>query len=647
MEEKQSNRYENSLTDDGRYRLLVEGIRDYAIYMIDPSGFITSWNPGAMRFKGYEPHEIIGRHFSQFYTEEDKLAGLPDRALEMAARDGVFESEGWRVRKDGSRFWAHVVLEPIISNVGALIGFAKITRDLTERRQSQQAIRRGEEQFKLLVQSVIDYAIYMLDREGHVTSWNSGAQRLKGYTEEEIIGEHYSRFYTDEERKLGIPDDNLLIAAKEGRLEREGWRVRKDGSEFWASVVIDAIKDEDGNVVGFAKVTRDFTERRQSQLALEQARGALFQSQKLEAIGKLTGGVAHDFNNLLMAILGSLQLARKRMTFDPNVAPLIDNAILAGQRGASLTQRMLIFARQEKLNPEPVDLLALIRGMKDLFQRSIGPEIRIETRFPLSLPTVLVDPVQLETALLNLCVNARDAMPEGGTITISANAGAFEGVKSKRVQGVRLAVADTGIGMDESTLARAIEPFFTTKGTGKGTGLGLSMVQGLIEQSSGRLLLHSKVGAGTTVEMWLPLAAEEPEEKTVDADVKQGAPPLTVDPIVILAVDDDALVLLNTKMMLEELGHTVFDARSGAEALEILTRIAQVDLVITDHAMPSMTGMQLADAIGEAWPNLPIILATGYAELPANTEAKLPRLSKPYSERDLAQAIAQAVVHNV
>jgi len=641
MEEKQSNRYENSLTEEGRYRLLVEGIRDYAIYMLDPEGFITSWNPGAARFKGYEPHEIIGQHFSKFYTDDDRHAGLPDKALEIASSEGVFESEGWRVRKDGSRFWAHIVIDPIISNAGELVGFAKITRDLTERRQAERAIEQSDKLFRLLVQSVTDYAIYMLDAQGHVTSWNAGAERLKGYLAGEIIGEHYSRFYTEAERARGIPKRNLEIAAKEGKFEQEGWRVRKDGTQFWASVVIDAIRDEGGELIGFAKITRDFTERREAQLALEQAREALSQSQKMEAIGKLTGGVAHDFNNLLMAILGSLELVRKRMPFDPKVAPLIDNAILAGQRGARLTQRMLIFARREKLNPEPVDLISLVRGMKDLFQRSIGPEARIETRFPLSLPMVLIDPIQMETALLNLCVNARDAMPDGGMIVISAGEGMFEGKDGRLADGVKLSVSDTGTGMDESTLSRATEPFFTTKGTGKGTGLGLSMVQGLIEQSEGRLLLHSKLGAGTTVEMWLPVARDAVQLQEVE-DITETAESATKQ-LVILAVDDDTLVLLNTKMMLEDLGHIVIDARSGAEALEILSRVARVDVVITDQAMPNMTGLQLAQVIREGWPELPIVIATGYAEMPQNGGLDLPRISKPYSESDLARAIAQVM----
>jgi PAS domain S-box-containing protein len=297
---------------EGRYRLLVDAITDYAIYMLDTDGHVSSWNAGAQRFKGYTEAEILGEHFSRFYTPEELAAGVPARALATAEAVGRFEAEGWRVRKDGERFWAHVVIDAIRDPYGHLVGFAKITRDLTERKAAEEVLRRSEEQFRLLVQGVTDYAIYMLDPDGKVASWNAGAQRIKGYSPEDIIGEHFSRFYTEEDKTEELPRAALEIATKEGRFEKEGWRVRKDGTRFWASVVIDAIRSEDGKLIGFAKVTRDVTEKRQAQEALERAQQELFQAQKMEAVGQLTGGIAHDFNNLLMAVLGSLEIARKR-----------------------------------------------------------------------------------------------------------------------------------------------------------------------------------------------------------------------------------------------------------------------------------------------------------------------------------------------
>ncbi|MGH1587683.1 MHYT domain-containing protein [Methylobacterium phyllosphaerae] len=504
------------------------------------------------------------------------------------------------------------------------------------------ALRASEERFRLLLQGVTDYAIFMLDTEGRIANWNAGAERIKGYTAEEVVGSHFSRFYTPEELQVGVPATALETAARQGRFEAEGWRLRKDGSRFWANVVIDAIRDEQGQLVGFAKVTRDITERKQAQEALEQAREALVQAQKMEAVGHLTGGVAHDFNNLLMAILGSLELLKKRLPDDPKLTRLLDNAVQGAQRGAVLTQRMLAFARRQELKPEIVDLSDLVRGMTDLLQRSIGPLVRIEARFPLGLPRVMVDAHQCELALLNLTVNARDAMPEGGTITIAGREATEEdsvGLSDGRY--VCLSVSDTGTGMDAETLARAQEPFFTTKGAGKGTGLGLPMVQGLAAQSHGRFLLRSRPGAGTTAEMWLPMA-----EASATAE---GAPSVVLPPraptraLTVLAIDDDLLVLENTAAMLEDLGHRVIKAHSGQEALDLLRRTPELDVVITDQAMPGMTGTQVAERIGVERPGLPVILASGYGEVSAETHRILPRLSKPFDQDTLAQAVTDAL----
>ncbi|OAV49197.1 hybrid sensor histidine kinase/response regulator [Rhizobium sp. WYCCWR10014] len=635
------NRHDTSLDEEGRFRLLVDAITDYAIYMLSPDGIITSWNSGAQRFKGYKPSEILGEHFSRFYLEEDRAAGLPARALATAADHGRFEGEGWRQRKDGSRFWAHVIIDPIRHPSGELIGYAKITRDLTERRAAEQAIRQSEEQFRRLVQGVSDYAIYMLDPGGNVSSWNFGAERIKGYRPQEIIGRHFSTFYTPEDREAGVPEKALGIARAEGRFEREGWRVRKDGSRFWASVVIDAIRDDEGDVLGFAKITRDITEKMETQRALEQAREELFQSQKMEAIGQLTGGIAHDFNNLLMAVLGSLEILKKRMPQDLSLTSLVDNAMQGAQRGAALTQRMLAFSRRQELQLEPIDVSGLIRGMMDMLSRSLGPLTVIETSFPVRLPTILTDPNQLEMAILNLVVNARDAMPSGGRIVLRASEESLPSGKSQLPPGryVRIAVIDEGEGMDAKTLEQAITPFFTTKGVGKGTGLGLSMVQGLASQSGGRLMMKSSPGEGTTAELWFPVAIVEPvTEAAADRPQQEENAPRRLR---IVAVDDDGLVLMNTALMLEDLGHTVFEAMAGSEALDIL-RKQEVDLVICDHAMPRMTGAQLAQAIRNEWPDMPIILATGYAEIPEGAGiVDLPRLGKPFSQAQLAEAIGR------
>jgi len=637
---ERSDRNIASLTDEGRYRLLVEAVTDYAIYMLDASGIVTTWNPGAQRFKGYAANEIIGQHFSRFYTEDDRKTGLPSRALETAEREGKFEAEGWRVRKDGSRFWAYVVIDPIRDRSGQIIGFAKITRDLTERKAAEQVLHRSEEQFRLLVQGVSDYAIYLLDLEGNITSWNLGAQRIKGYFANEIIGQHFSRFYTDEDRAAGLPQLALETVRNHGRFEKEAWRVRKDGSRFWAHVIIDPIRDDEGSAIGYAKITRDITERRKAEEELQKAREFSLQAQKLEAIGQLTGGIAHDFNNLLMAVLGSLELLRKRLSDDPKSIALLENAAQGAQRGTTLTKRMLAFARNYEMKKEAIDIPTLVHGMKELVERSMGPSFNMEIRFPLSLNPVEADANQLELALLNLSLNARDAMADGGDIILAAreeniSAGHRSGLKAGRY--IRLSVTDTGEGMDQETLLKATEPFFTTKGVGKGTGLGLSMVHGFAEQSGGRLILHSQKGAGTTAELLLPVA--KTSEKPIPAT---PAPPAkALRPLTILAVDDDALVLMNTVHMLEDLGHTVFEAYSGYEALEILKREDGIDLVVTDQAMPKMTGTELAKIIKREWPDIPVLLATGYADRVRGDDVGLPKLTKPYMQRELAEAIVR------
>ncbi|MET0180272.1 MAG: PAS domain S-box protein [Novosphingobium sp.] len=616
---------------------MIQSVTDYAIYMLDPTGIVISWNAGAERFKGYTADEIIGQHFSRFYTPGDRAQGLPAKVLATARNEGRFEAEGWRMRKDGSRFWANVVIDPVRDETGKLVGFAKVTRDLTERKQAQEELRRSEERFRLLVQSVTDYAIYMLDPNGIVSSWNAGAQRFKGYTENEIVGQHFSRFYPAEERAKGTPARALATALAEGRFEAEGWRIRKDGSRFWASVVIDPVRGPDGTLVGFAKITRDLTERKEAQAALEQTREAFFHSQKMEAIGQLTGGVAHDFNNLLAAILGSLELARRRMDEGADARPFLDNAVQAAERGATLTQRMLAFARKQELQLEDVDVAGCLRDMAELITRTIGQDITIDTRLPLLLPAVRVDRAQLELALLNLVVNARDALPDGGRVTVAARSDPPGALANARF--VRLSVQDEGIGMDPETLARAIEPFFTTKGVGKGTGLGLSMVQGMVEQCGGRIEITSAPGAGTTVELWLPVS--EAMAEAAGGAAEGGSGIRAVEPLTILAVDDDPIVLLNTAAMLADMGHRVYEAGSPRAAAKIFAE-TEIDVLLTDYAMPEMTGAELAQKLRAVRPDLPVIVVSGYADLPEGTSLKVPRLAKPFREDQLLAAIEHA-----
>src|SRR4051795_7284524 len=383
--------------DQSAYEQLVQSVVDYAIFMLDPEGHVSSWNPGAERIKGYTAEEIIGEHFSRFYTPEDRDAGLPEHVLKQAAVEGRFVAEGWRVRKDGSHFWAAVVVDPIRQG-DKLVGFAKITRDMTESREANLAALESERRFRLLVQGVTDYAIYMLDPQGHVTNWNTGAQQIKGYTADEIVGAHFSRFYTPEDVEARVPWKALETAERESRFTAEGWRRRKNGARFWASVVIDAIRDENGTLIGFAKVTRDLTERREAQLELERSQQALFQSQKMEAVGQLTGGLAHDFNNLLTGISGSLELVSARISQGrfKEVDKFIAAAQGAAKRAAALTHRLLAFSRRQTLDPRPTNVNRLVEGMVDLVRRTVGPSIPVEFVGAGGLWPTLVDPSQLE-----------------------------------------------------------------------------------------------------------------------------------------------------------------------------------------------------------------------------------------------------------
>ncbi len=548
------------------------------------------------------------------------------------------------IREVAERSWAHVERAGIEAELRATADRLRELNETLEQRVEERstALERSQTQFRLLVQGVTDYAIFMLDTDGRVSSWNVGAERIKGYTPQEIVGRHFSTFYTDEDRERGEPARTLETARREGRYLAEGWRQRKDGTRFRASVVIDAIHDDAGDLIGFAKITRDVTERDQAHRELELAREALFQSQKMEAIGQLTGGIAHDFNNLLAAVLSGLELLRKRVPANPQITSLLDNSVKAAERGAALTQRMLAFARRQELTAEIVHIPALVADMMELLQRSLGPTFILETRFRADLPTVSADVNQLEMALLNLAVNARDAMPEGGTITIDAihrnvADGEVAGLRTGRY--VRLTVTDNGSGMDAATLARASDPFFTTKGVGKGTGLGLSMVHGYLHQLGGAFELESEVSKGTRAHIWLPVRKGGVGQPTSDGNA-EAMPAGT--PHNILVVDDDALILKNTAALLEDLGHQVLIAPSGDEALALIEQREDIDLLITDQVMPGMTGSELVAQVRARRPMLPIILATGYGEVPSELGPEIRRLNKPFTQLALNRAVMQA-----
>lgn len=621
------------------FKLLVQSIVDYAIYLLDPTGKVTSWNAGAERIKGFQADEIVGRHFSTFYTEEDRKAGVPQKVLETARREGKFVGEGWRVRKDGTRFWASVVVDRINGDDGELIGFAKITRDMTETRDAQQALLEAERRFRILVQGVTDYAIYMLDPEGRVTNWNSGAERIKGYSPDDIIGEHFSRFYTPEDFDAGVPQRALATARETGRYEAEGWRVRKDGSRFWASVVIDAIHDERGELIGFAKITRDMSEKREARRRLEESREQLFRAQKMEALGQLTGGLAHDFNNLLTAILGACELALRNIDNPDKLRRMLDGVRNSAQRGAGLTKQLLAFARAQPLEIRQIDLKSFFAEVATLIRPSLRSNIEVVTEISDLLWPVDADAGALELALLNLAFNARDAMPDGGSLKISAHNVVLDGEPDGlRGEHVALTVSDTGHGMSRDVMDRIFEPFFTTKGFGEGTGLGLSQVFGFAKQLGGALTVESRPGEGASFTLFIPAS----HGATAD-DARMNGKALGR----VLIVEDDMLVAELAAGMLAELGFECTITHSAKEALERLAGGEKPKLIFSDVIMPGgISGIELARKVRDRFPELPILLTTGYSEQVAGSHG-FPVLQKPYEMESLAGALGNVLKREI
>ena len=526
---------------------------------------------------------------------------------------------------------------------------------LPKKQKKQSASRVDAALYERLVQSVVDYAIYMLDHEGRVSSWNPGAERAKGYIADEILGEHFSRFYTPEDVEKRVPWKALETARREGHFTAEGWRMRKDGTRFWASVVIDPVRDDAGNIVGFAKVTRDLTERREAQLELEQSQRALFQSQKMEAVGQLTGGLAHDFNNLLAGITGSLDLMKSRL--DQGRINDLERYIAAAQgaasRAATLTHRLLAFARQQTLEPKAVDANRLISGMEELVRRTIGSHIAFETVFAAGLWPCFCDQNQLENAILNLCINARDAMPDGGRITVeTAKTWADDKAAAERDlppgQYVVICVSDTGVGMSDEVRARAFDPFFTTKPTGKGTGLGLSMIYGFAKQSGGQVRIYSEIGNGTTVKIYLPRHVGAVKEGAVEKqDIEL---PRSEGGETVLVVDDEPLVRMLVGDTLADLGYRGIEAADSVSGLKVLESDVNIDLLITDVGLPGgMNGKEMADAARKTRPNLRVLFITGYAENAAVSNGRLDPgmhvLSKPFPMEKLATRI-RSIIEN-
>jgi PAS domain S-box-containing protein len=503
--------------------------------------------------------------------------------------------------------------------------------------------RVSDRAFEILIQAVVDYAIYMLDPEGRVATWNPGAQRIKGYTPAEIVGQPFSNFYIEEDRAAGAPERALKLAREQGKFEGEGWRLRKDGSRFWAMVVIDPIWAENGELLGYAKVTRDFSERREAERKLEETREALFQSRKMDAVGQLTAGIAHDFNNLLAGIIGSMQLVRRRIESGrtEGIEKYLDAATASANRAAALTARLLAFGRRQYLDLKPVNVNEVALSLEDLLARTLGENIKIALDLDPETPLAQTDRNQLENAILNLVINARDAMPNGGTVTITT---AREAVTYGEHAGAYavLRVIDTGHGMTPEIMEKAIDPFFTTKAIGEGAGLGLSMIYGFANQTGGFLKLDSEPDKGTNAAIYMQISAEAAPESDSNATTTERGAGETV-----LLVEDDETVRLLVTELLSELGYETIEAGNAQAAIPVLESPRRIDLLITDIGLPGGTnGRQLAEIARRRRDTMPILMITGYAGATAGSSMLGPGMdliAKPFQLDALAAKIKSMV----
>lgn len=627
---------------------------------VDLTGRFTLVNDRFCQIVGRSRDELLASTLQEITHPDDLPANLDK--FERAVADGTpYVHEKRYVRPDGSIVWVNNSVSVIRRPSGEPYGILAVTIDVTERRAAEAAVRENEARLRALTDNLPGGMVYQVStgRDGSERRFlfvSQSCEKLTGHTAEAILADAsvaYGMIDAEHAADLAAAEETALAEKRPFDLQcrfrrADGaprWariisapRPAPDGSTIWDGIMIDVTDQKKAE-----EMLRDLNETLEQRVAeraeeLALAQEALRQAQKMEAMGQLTGGVAHDFNNLLTPIIGSLDLLHRKALGGEREQRLVGGALQSAERAKTLVQRLLAFARRQPLQPGPVDLAELVRGMVELLASTSGPRIRIETRLESPLPFARADSNQLEMAILNLAVNARDAMPEGGTLTIGA---AAETVTAGRIAGlspgryVRLSVADTGTGMDEATLARAIEPFFSTKGVGRGTGLGLSMVHGLAAQLGGALTLDSRPGEGTVAALWLPVSDSVPAAAAArrEAEAAPGATAGTV-----LLVDDEPLVRASTADMLVEMGYEVVEADSGADALALLD-VRVPDLVITDHLMPGLSGTDLALILASERPGLPVLIVSGYAELDG-LPADLPRLTKPFRQADLAACVA-------
>jgi PAS domain S-box-containing protein len=617
-----------------RFRMLVEGVRDYAIFLLDAKGYVTSWNTGAQRMKQYRAEEIIGKHFSTFYPAEAVARDWPNTELRLAARDGRFEDEGWRVRKDGTQFWANVVITAMRDPSGELIGFSKITRDLTERRRQEQEVRLSEERFRLMVEAVQDYAIFMLDPEGRVVSWNAGAERIKGYRPSEILGQHFSRFYPADRVAAGWPEHELATARATGRFEEEGWRVRKDGSRFWANVIITAVHDQSGELRGFAKVTRDLTEKRRIETLEKEGK----------QISEFLAMLGHELRNPLAPIRNAVAVMGAKGTADPttswarevierqvaHLSRLVDDLLDVGR-----ITRGKITLQQERIDLADVVSRALeaARPLHDQRRHVIDVDLG-----PGPLP-IRGDPIRLLQVFVNLLSNAAKYTPNGGHVWVRLRREGEEAV---------LSVRDDGVGMSADLVPRVFDIFVqgdrSLERADGGLGIGLTLVERLLALHGGTIRAYSAgPGEGSEFVVRLPVTERPPAESSLASPARVTR--ARARPLRVLVVDDNRDAMESMAMLLGFWGHEVSTAGEGTAALDLVQQ-QHPHVVLLDIGLPGIDGYEVARQI-RAQENVgkPVLVAlTGYGQAEDRQRAREAgftlHLVKPVEPDALQRALA-------
>jgi len=653
-----------------RFKLLVESVRDYAIFMLDPDGLVLTWNAGAERFKGYRADEIIGRHFSRFYPPEALARGLPQHELEVAREVGSFEDEGWRVRKDGSLFWANVVITAVHDATGTLVGFAKVTRDLTQRKNQEEALRQSEERFRLLVEGVSDYAIFMLDVNGRVATWNSGAQRIKGYSADEIIGRHFSIFYPAEARDSGWPDYELKMAAEKGSFVDNGWRLRKDGTTLWANVTISALRDGTGHLVGYAKLTRDLTESKRVEAVelanqhrdeiLEAERSARMAAQRATRVkDEFLATLSHELRTPLSAILGWTQVLLKGgVESDPakrrRAIEVIDrNARAQVQLIDDLLDLSRIMTGKIRLDLQQVSLLAVVEAAVDSARPTAdAKDIRLKAILDQVQATINGDAARLQQVVWNLLTNAIKFTPKGGQVQVL-----LQRVNSH----LELSVSDTGIGIPASFLPQVFDRFSqrdssTTRVFG-GLGLGLAISKQLVELHGGSIRATSQgEGLGSTFFVELPLSIVQLEEEasrrshpTAETQPAELVPLPALDGIHAFVVDDEADAREILERILRDQGAQVTSFSSAEDVLAAI-KTTKPTVLISDVGMPEMDGYQLMRALRAGEPRvgrIPALALTAFARAEDRKRSLLAgyqaHMAKPFDIGELILVVADLV----